>query len=74
VSVRNAHDLAIKKAVCVSEDDSLETLLDLMFRFDVDEIPVVDRRRVIVGKIGMLELIAAWHAENGHGSGDEGGE
>jgi CBS domain-containing protein len=74
VSARNAHDLAIKKAVCVSEDDSLETLLDLMFRFDVDEIPVVDSRRAIVGKIGMLELIAAWHAEtlDGDGAGGEG--
>jgi len=69
VSARNAGDLAIKKAVCVAEDDSLEHLLDVMFRFDVDEIPVVDAERVIVGKIGMLELIAAWRADELDGAG-----
>lgn len=62
VSARSAQDLALKKVVCVTEDDSLESLVSLMFRSEIDEIPVVDARRSIVGKIGMLELIAAWHA------------
>jgi CBS domain-containing protein len=73
VSARNAGDLAIRKPVCVGEDDSVEQLLGVMFRFEVDEIPVVDAQRVVVGKIGMLELIAAWHAgalDGSEGDGD----
>jgi len=63
VSARNARDLAIERGIFVGEDDSVGHLLDVMFRNDVDEIPVVDEANVVVGNIGMLELIAAWHAD-----------
>jgi CBS domain-containing protein len=66
VSARCADDLAIKQALFVREDDSIEHLLDLMFRNEVDEVPVVDSRHVVVGSVGMLELVAAWHVDRSH--------
>ena len=74
ISVRNAGDLAIKRAASVPEDATLEQLLDVMFSSEVDELPVIDARGVIVGNIGVTELIAPWHADTLNESETPGGE
>jgi len=60
VSAETAEDLALKKAAYVRESDSLEHVVEIMFRFDINEIPVVDGERFIVGNLNMMELVAAW--------------
>lgn len=61
VSAECAKDLALRKAAYVHEDDPLEHVIEVMFRFDINEIPVVNRERRIVGNLNMLQLLAAWH-------------
>ncbi len=60
VSAETAQDLALQKAAYVQEDDPLEHVVEIMFRFDINEIPVVDAERAIVGNLNMMELVAAW--------------
>lgn len=62
MSAQGAGDLALRKAAFVQLDDQLEQVLDVMFRFDVNEVPVVDAQKVVVGRVGMLDLVAAWEA------------
>lgn len=62
VSARNARDLAIGKAAHVGEDDPLETLFDVFFRFDIDELPVLNSEGAVVGCLSLLDVMAAWHA------------
>ena len=62
VSARHARDLAIGQAAHVEQNDSVETLFDVMFRFDIDEIPVVDSAGVVVGCLSLLDVMAAWNA------------
>jgi CBS domain-containing protein len=61
LTVQNAEDLALKKAAHVGLDDSLERVIEVMFRFDINEIPVVDDDGVILGSLNMLDILAAWH-------------
>jgi len=60
VSAQTAEDLALRKPAYVFEDDSFERLMEVMFRYDINEIPVVNSERVIVGNINMLEILSAW--------------
>ncbi len=60
VSAETAGDLALRKPAYVRLDDPLETLLRVMFRYDVNEIPVVSPEGQIVGNLNMLEILAAW--------------
>ncbi len=60
ISSRTAGDLALRKPAYVREDDPLEKLLQVMFRYDINEIPVVDAEGRIVGNLNMLEILAAW--------------
>lgn len=62
VSARDARDLAIGQAASVSEDDPVERLFEVMFRFDIDELPVVDGAGVVVGCLSLLDVMTAWHA------------
>jgi CBS domain-containing protein len=62
VSARNADDLALKKAAYVALDDDLEDVLDVMFRFDINEVPVVDADKIVVGSLNMLDLVGAFYA------------
>ena len=62
VSVRHAGDLVQRKAPRVTLNDHLEHLLDVMFRADINEIPVVDANDKLVGALNMLDLVASWHA------------
>lgn len=61
LTVRNAGDLAIRKAAHVGLDDPLERVIEVMFRFDINEIPVVGDDGVILGCLNMLEILSAWH-------------
>lgn len=61
VSAENAEDLAIRKSACVHEDDPFEHVIDLMLRHEINEMPVVDDERVIVGNVNLLEILGAWH-------------
>jgi CBS domain-containing protein len=61
-SARTARDVALQKASYVGEDDSLAHVIHVMFEFDINEIPVVNNERIIVGSLNMLEILAAWHA------------
>jgi CBS domain-containing protein len=70
VSARNAEDLALKKAAFVQLDDTLEQVLDVMFRFDINEVPVVDDQSIVVGSLSMLDLVAAWNAGRLDGAGE----
>lgn len=60
ISSETAGDLALRKPAYVREDDPFETLLQVMFRYDINEIPVVSREGRIVGNLNMLEILAAW--------------
>ncbi len=60
MSAKTARDLALRKPTYVYEDDSFEKLLKVMFRFDINEIPVLDSQDRIIGNINMLEIISAW--------------
>jgi CBS domain-containing protein len=62
ISVRDAGDIALKKSAYVGLGDDLEQVIEVMFRFDINEIPVVDDDRRIVGCLNMLAILAAWHA------------
>lgn len=62
VSARNAGDLARKKVAVVRLDDHMDEVLDAMFRYHFDEVPVVDADGVVVGSLNMLDLVAAAHA------------
>lgn len=62
VSARTAGHLAIRKTAFVGEDDPLTRVLEVMFRFDINEVPVLDADRRVTGCLSMLELVAAWHA------------
>lgn len=61
VSAESAGDIAIRKAAYVEEDDSFEHVVDVMLRFEINEIPVVDSDRVIVGNLNLLEILGAWY-------------
>jgi CBS domain-containing protein len=60
LSSKTAGDLALRKPAYVREEDTLERLLGVMFRYDINEIPVVDAEGRIVGNLNMLELLKAW--------------
>ncbi len=60
LSAETAGDLALRKPAYVRLDDPLETLLRVMFRYDVNEIPVVSPEGRIVGNLNMLEILGAW--------------
>ena len=60
ISSETAGDLALRKPAYVREDDPFETLLQVMFRYDINEIPVVSAEGRIVGNLNMLEILAAW--------------
>ncbi len=60
VSAQTAEDLALRKPAYVHEDDVFERLIEVMFRYDINEIPVVDSEKAIVGNINMLEILSAW--------------
>lgn len=60
VSAQTAKDLALRKPAYVHEDDTFERLLAVMFRYDINEIPVVNSEKTIVGNINMLEILSAW--------------
>lgn len=60
VSAQTADQLALKKPAFVLEEDTLARLLDVMFRYDVNEIPVVNRQKTVVGNLNMLEILQAW--------------
>ncbi|HEX5053000.1 MAG TPA: CBS domain-containing protein [Planctomycetota bacterium] len=61
-SARNAGDLAVKKVPHVGADDTLAHVLDVMFRSDINEIPVVGAKGELIGSLNMHELMAAWQA------------
>jgi CBS domain-containing protein len=60
LSSETAGDLALRKPAYVREEDPLERLLGVLFRYDINEIPVVDAEGRIVGNLNMLELLKAW--------------
>jgi len=60
VSAQTAEDLALRKPAYVDEDDVFERLMEVMFRYDINEIPVVNKDKTIVGNINMLEILSAW--------------
>jgi len=62
VSAEHAGHLAVKKSAHVHVDDLLAHAVGVMFRFDLNEIPVVDSDMVFVGSLNMLEILAAWNA------------
>ena len=62
VSAECAGHLALKKSAYVHSDHLLAHAVEVMFRFDLNEIPVVDADLVVVGCLNMLEILAAWHA------------
>jgi len=60
ISDKTAIDFALHKPTFVHKEDPLNTLLSVMFRYDLNEIPVVDDHRRIVGNLNMLEVLSAW--------------
>lgn len=60
ISAQTAGDLALRKPAYVAADDPFENLLKVMFRYDLNEIPVVDNQKTIVGNINMLEILSSW--------------
>jgi len=62
IGARTAGDLALRKPISICEDASVEELLRVMFRYDLDEIPVVSREGEIVDNLNLLEVLSAWLA------------
>jgi len=60
VSAETAGDLVLRKPAYVCEEDTFEHLLGVMFRYDINEIPVVNDDKSIVGNINMIEILCAW--------------
>jgi len=61
ISVENAGDLCLREPIFVHEEDALEQLLNVMFRFEINEIAVVDAEELIVGSINLMDILQAWH-------------
>jgi len=61
LSAERAEELAIRKTAFVEMDDSFEHVIDLMLRYEMNEIPVVDDDGVIAGNLDLLEILAAWY-------------
>lgn len=60
IGAETAGDLALRKPVYIREQDSVEELLQVIFRFDLNEIPVISGERHIVNNLNMLEVLSAW--------------
>jgi len=59
-----AKDIARNQVVTVSENDNLEYVLKLFGKSNVDQFPVVDSEKQIVGVIYRKDLISAYNRES----------
>lgn len=63
IGSETAGDLALRKPVYIHADDSVEKLLQVIFRYDLNEIPVISHEGYIVNNLNMLEVLSAWLEE-----------
>ncbi|BDU51239.1 CBS domain-containing protein [Haliovirga abyssi] len=44
----------------ISDKDSLDTAVKIMYKFDVQELPVMNENREVIGDLNVLEIIIGW--------------
>lgn len=60
IRIRNVRDLITGEPVFVTEDDNLEKTVRLMIENELDELPVVDEKKKVIGEINILEVLSVW--------------
>lgn len=59
-SAKTAEDIMRTDPLYVYETDSLEDAATIMMESKINELPVIDKKRVIIGQINMYEIIEAY--------------
>lgn len=50
-------DIMTKKVITVHPDDSLKSVVDILFQYDFDGVPVIDDKNHVVGIITQYDLV-----------------
>lgn len=72
-SARTAGDLAQAQQACVGLGDTLAQVLDLLFRLDLEAVPIVDEHGIVVGSLDLVDVVGLWQRGRlgGHGRAPE---
>ena len=58
-------DIMDSNIMTVSEEDTLEKAYNLMKAHSIDRLPVIDRKKRLVGMIGVFDILVALFREKG---------
>ncbi len=58
-------DIMESHVMTVSEEDTLEKAYNLMKAHSIDRLPVIDRKKKLVGMIGVFDILVALFREKG---------
>ena len=58
-------DIMETNIMAVSEEDTLEKVYNLMKVHSIDRLPVIDRKKRLVGMIGVFDILVALFREKG---------
>ncbi|RKX69334.1 hypothetical protein DRP53_08510 [candidate division WOR-3 bacterium] len=60
IHVRTVRELISGEPAYVTEDDDLHTTLKVMIKNEMDELPVVDEEKRVIGEVNILEILSIW--------------
>ncbi|OQY09774.1 MAG: hypothetical protein B6I28_02410 [Fusobacteriia bacterium 4572_132] len=49
----------------INDKDTLDTAIKIMYKFDVQELPVMNQKREVTGDLNVLEIVLGWKSIKG---------
>ena len=59
-NISKAKDIMIEEDIFVYDNDNLEKVISIMHNFSLQELPVINKDRTLIGDLNIHEIIYGW--------------